>query len=67
MPGVGANETCRFYIAEEGGIIRNGMFDLAWGRAGSPLAVGFSLHEQVEVVPVTIAVVSMALGFSPCC
>ena len=48
MPGSGANGTCRVYIAEEGGIIRNGMFDLAWGRAGSPLVVGFFLLEQVD-------------------
>ena len=32
--------TCRVYIAEEGGIIRNFMSDLAEGSAGSPISVG---------------------------
>jgi hypothetical protein len=32
--------TCRVYIAEEGGIIRNFMSDLAEGSAGSSISVG---------------------------
>ena len=42
MPGGGVNGTCRVYMAEEVGIIRNVMNDLAEGSADSPIAVGRS-------------------------
>ena len=47
MPGGGLSGTCRVHMAEEVGVIRNVMFDLAYGRADSPLAVGRPLHKQV--------------------
>jgi hypothetical protein len=40
--------TCRVYMADEVGIISNVMSDLTQGRADGPLAVGRSLHEQVD-------------------
>ena len=42
MPGGGVSGTCRVYMAEEGGINRNVIDDLAQGSADSPIAVGCS-------------------------
>ena len=36
-------------MADEGGIIRNVIGDLAWGSADVLLAVRRSLHEQVDL------------------
>ena len=41
--------TCRVYITEEVGIIRNVMDDLAEGSADSPLAVGRPSQSGVGV------------------
>ena len=48
MLGGGVNWTCRVYMVEEVGIIRNVMSDLASGSADDSIEVGRSLHEQVD-------------------
>ena len=40
------NGTCRIYMAEEVGIIRNVIDDLAYGSADGPIAVGRLLREH---------------------
>ena len=42
MPGGGVSGTCRVYMAEEGGINRNVIDDLAKGSANGPVAVRLS-------------------------
>ena len=47
--------TCRVYIAEEGGIIRNFMSDLAKGSAGRPISVGVLFtNKSVPLCPVLL-------------
>jgi hypothetical protein len=44
--------TCRVYIAEEVGIIRNVMNDLAYGSADGPLAVGLLFtNKSISLCP----------------
>ena len=47
--------TCRVYIAEKGGIIRNFMSDLAEGSAGRPISVGLLFtNKSVPLCPVLL-------------
>jgi hypothetical protein len=55
VPEGGVGGTCRVYIAEEGGIIRNFMSDLAEGSAGRPISVGLLFtNKSVPLCPVLL-------------